>query len=164
MNAIRARDVADALRRELVAPTHRVENRPARPSPDAVAPDLADLYADNDTTYINGNWCKHAHDGHCSHSLVVAGGQTCIGVGAQTAGLVGRESSWLDRAVDTTRTGGSLGDGPRPAGGRMGLGDKLLALVVRLNAERRRAMPDAVAVVVYGVTVTLLLLWAMGII
>ncbi len=46
----------------------------------------------------------------------------------------------------------------------MGLGSQLLALVSRLNSERRRSMPDWIAVPIYGAALVLLLLWALGII
>lgn len=46
----------------------------------------------------------------------------------------------------------------------MGLGSKLRALVLRLNAERRRAMPDYLAIPIYGAVLVMLLLWGMGII
>ncbi len=154
MNASRARDVADALRRELMAPTSRMEDRPARPSPDALAPDIADLFADNGTTYLNGSYHPLAQP--------VANAAPYAAIFAQAGGLGARKVAFAGPAIFAAGSSDSVGIRAEVGGGSVALGGRLLALVTRMTALRRTFCPDGIACALWVCAAVAVLLWMFG--
>jgi hypothetical protein len=131
-----------------------VEDRPARPSPDEIAPDIADLFADNGTTYLNGSYHPLAQP--------VAHAAPYAAIFAQASGLDTRKAAFAGPAIFAAGGGDSVGVRAEVGGGSVALGGRLLALAARVTALRRRVCPDKTACLLWSAALVAILLWMFG--
>lgn len=124
--------------------------RPSRLALDQAAPELADLFADNGTVYLNGAYRPGASADH----------PTWTAIFAENRSLAGGKAAELRAPLHHARFSGSLGSATEVRGDRLPMATRLLALARWLTEQRRRVCPDGLACTLWLLAVAAML-WLM---